>query len=392
MPRLRLRRHHEPSNTEASTEAQLAEVIAADGPSNGGANGAPSTGHAADDAAPPAPVHRAPTSRSPSKASILNGRPHADTVPPVLQDWAGPLPSTAAPEPVVTVPTAPAAAASGPGGAGRPMVAFASAVPAAAGVLSSRPPSPAPSASPAIAGSYLAPSATQYVPLSPSGRLTATTRVASVPATPGPNRWYSAPDRTPSARLLTAAAQATPAASRPAFAAVSVPAASTASAAWAASAQQATPEAGRAGLFSDLPFRSPDNASGWATAAGSGLVAVAFVLPWARNGVAGTQHDLGYLGQWGLANPAYVLLVLAALTSLLLTTLPNKLPRTFWAVALPLVLGGVFVGMAWDYATGPFGTGLGLDLMFVGAVLLVVGGALGFRERGGTSAGDDAPA
>ena len=53
---------------------------------------------------------------------------------------------------------------------------------------------------------------------------------------------------------------------------------------------------------------------------------------------------------------------------------------------------GVFVGMAWDYATGPFGTGLGLDLMFVGAVLLVVGGALGFRERGGTSAGDNTPA
>jgi hypothetical protein len=404
VPRIRLRRHREPSNAEQPAEtAQLAAVVAAEGPSNGGRNGGPSTGRSSDDAGPPAPVHRAPTPRSPAKAILLNGRPHADTAPPVLQDWVGPVPSTATPEPVVTVPTvptAPTAPTSATAGTSsladyrRPLVAMTSAFPAAAaaGAVSARPPSLAPSAGAAIAGSYLAPSATQHVPLSPGTRPTESPRVASVPATPGPNRWYSVADGTPPAPLVAAAARATPTASRPTFTAVNAPVAPTGPATSAASAHMATPEAGRAGLFSDLPFRSPDSASGWATAAGSGLAALAFVLPWARDGVAGTQHDLGYLGQWGLANPAYVLLILAALATLLFTILPNQLPRAFWAVALPLVLGGIFVGMAWDYATGPFGTGLGLDLMFVGAMLLVVGGALGLRDRGGTSAGDDTPA
>jgi hypothetical protein len=392
VPRIRLRRRREPPNADQPAEsAQLAEVVAANGPSNGVANGTPSTSAAAEGVGShPAPVHRGPTHRSPSKASLLNGRPHGDTVPPVLQDWAGPVPSMAAPEPVVTVPTVPASRTGDLADYRRPLVALASAAHVAtaggAGAVSTQRPSPAPSASSAIAGSYLAPSATQYVPLSVGTRPTGAPRVASVPATPGPNRWYSVPDGTPPGSLVMATAQAAPAATRPTFAAVNAPAAS------AESARLATPEAGRAGLFSDMPFRSPDSASGWATAAGSGLAALSFLLPWARNGVAGTQHDLGYLGQWGLANPSYVLLVLLALTTLLFTILPNQLPRTFWAVALPLVVGGVFVGMAWDYATGPFGTGLGLGLMFVGAVLLVVGGALGLRERGGTSAGDDTPA
>jgi hypothetical protein len=136
---------------------------------------------------------------------------------------------------------------------------------------------------------------------------------------------------------------------------------------------------GQARLLSDLPFASPNGPSGWATAVGSGLSALAVVLPWAKNGVAGGQLSSGYLGQWGLANSAYLLLMAAGLALLLITILPNRLPRALREVALPFVFGGFLIGLAWSYATGPFGTGLGIGTTLVGAGLLVTGGALGLR-------------
>ncbi len=126
-------------------------------------------------------------------------------------------------------------------------------------------------------------------------------------------------------------------------------------------------------------MRSPQGAGEWATAVGSLTAAVAFVLPWARNGVLGTQGDRTYLGQWGLANPAYLLLFAAAIAVLVVTIVPNKLPREARAIALPLLLGGVLLGLTWSYATGPFGTGAGVDAMALGAILLVVGGLLDLR-------------
>jgi hypothetical protein len=128
-------------------------------------------------------------------------------------------------------------------------------------------------------------------------------------------------------------------------------------------------------------LKAPSDLAGWAVAVGSVLTSVSVILPWAANGVAGAPIDRSYFGQWGIANPAYLALVVASLVTLLLTITPNRLPFQVRSAALPLVLGGFLGGLGWSYATGPFGTGPGVDTMFAGAVLLVVGGSLGLRTR-----------
>ncbi|HTC86337.1 MAG TPA: hypothetical protein VK656_06510 [Candidatus Acidoferrum sp.] len=135
----------------------------------------------------------------------------------------------------------------------------------------------------------------------------------------------------------------------------------------------------RAGLFSDLPFRAPADVSGWVVAVGAGLAIVAFLLPWAAVGVAGTNLDPGYLGRWGLANPSYLLLVAAAVATFLLATIPNRVPFTASAIAVPILVGGFMLGLGWSYVTGPYGTGPGVDAMSLGAILMVVGGILELR-------------
>jgi len=280
-------------------------------------------------------------------------------VPDVLHDWAGPVPSVAAQE---SVSAGPARAVRDfvTGAAGAVATLSRSAVEATAPGGNGRP----------IPGAYLAPSATRAVPLHTGGRVAAVQRVASAPPVPGRNRWYSVPDApadTPAAAMAAAA---------------SVPSGSPMP---GGPRSESTPAAGRAltpgqaGLLSDLPFAAPNGPSGWATAVGSGLAAVAVVLPWAKNGVAGAQLSSGYLGQWGLANPAYLLILAAGLALLLITILPNRLPRAIREVALPFVFGGFLVGLAWSYATGPFGTGLGVGTILTGAGLIVTGGALGLR-------------
>jgi hypothetical protein len=119
---------------------------------------------------------------------------------------------------------------------------------------------------------------------------------------------------------------------------------------------------------------------------------VSVVLPWAKNGVAGGQFGPGYLSQWGLANPAYLLLLAAGLSMLLVTILPNRLPRALREVALPLLLGGFLFGLAWSYATGPFGTGMGVGTMVLGAGFMVTGGVLGLRGFRANIESDDTPA
>jgi hypothetical protein len=171
--------------------------------------------------------------------------------------------------------------------------------------------------------------------------------VPSFPPTPRPQGWFS---------TRTTAAQA------PGGAAATPPATTT------------------AGLFSDLPFRAPDDTAGWAIAVGAGLAAIAFVLPWAQNGVVGGVGNRDYLGQWGLANPSYLILVALSLVTLLLTILPNRLPVDVRAILLPLLVGGLLVGVGWTYASSAYGTGLGVDTMSIGAVLMMAGGILELRR------------
>lgn len=137
--------------------------------------------------------------------------------------------------------------------------------------------------------------------------------------------------------------------------------------------------ASRAGFFSDLPFRTPDDVSGWLVAVGAAVAAIAFVLPWAQVGVAGTRLDSDYVGRWGLANPSYLVLVAGAVVTFLLITIPSRVPLPARSVAVPIFMGGVFLGLGWAYLTGPYGTGPGVDTMSLGAVLMVVGGVLALR-------------
>ena len=98
--------------------------------------------------------------------------------------------------------------------------------------------------------------------------------------------------------------------------------------------------------------------------------------------MSGTRLDPDYFGRWGLANPSYLVLVAAAVAMFLVTTIPNRLPVTARSIALPILLGGIFLGLGWSYTTGTYGTGPGLDTMSLGAVLLVVGGTLELRQIG----------
>jgi hypothetical protein len=284
-------------------------------------------------------------------------------VPDVLHDWAAAVPSVAARE---SVPTH-------SGRAVRNFVASAAGAVASLGRSAVESPVPDRNGRP-IPGAYLAPSAARMVPVHAGSRIASIQQVATAPAVPDPNRWYSVPDLPAGSATVATAAAATGGRSE----------------SESAAARPVTP--GQDGILSDLPFAAPNGPSGWATSVGSGLSALAVVLPWAKNGVAGAQLSSGYLGQWGLANPAYLLLLAAGLSLLLVTILPNRLPRAIREVGLPFVYGGFLIGLAWSYATGPFGTGLGVGTMLVGAGLLVTGGALGLRrllrgpETGDTSA------
>ena len=200
---------------------------------------------------------------------------------------------------------------------------------------------------PATAGAYVAPAIVPTAATTINGRPATASAIAaasiadgsvtSIPATPRPNRWFSTPD---------------PATADPA----------------------STP--GKAGLFSDLPFRSPGDVSGWAVAAGGILGTVAFLLPWSENGVMGSQPNANFTGQWGLANPADVIPMAVALVVLLLAILPNRIPVALRGVIGPIAVGGWFLGIWWSYATGPFGLGWGVDAAGLGGLVLVLGGAL----------------
>jgi hypothetical protein len=164
--------------------------------------------------------------------------------------------------------------------------------------------------------------------------------VASVAATPRPDRWFSVP----------------------------------------APARDASSTPGKAGVFSDLPFRAPQGAAGWAVAIGALFGAVSFVLPWASVGVIGTQFDPTFTGRWGLANPANLVPMFVAVVLLLMTLIPSRIPMSIRGVVLPIVIGGWFLGIAWTYATGPFGLGWGVDAVAIGGTVLVIAGAIGLRR------------
>ena len=278
---------------------------------------------------------------SPSQAAPVPAAPApVRATPPVLGDWpvgeptAEPGPTTpGAPTPDVTAPvpdvptSAPAAPAPAPVSA-----AVAGPTPSTAGVAwppaawpadearprpaASVPRPPAPTG--AVAGAYLAPSAT-YTAGGPR------------PAMP------TIPPEPVNAPVTTAA---------------------TASA------------TGRRGMA--LPAELAE----WLSIGGSVLVIVSFVLPWATDGVIGSRGS-GYTSDWGLANPGHLVLILATLTILVLHIVPNRVPRWVRSGVLPLLVGGVLLGLAFAYYARPFGGGTGVAVELAGALVLVGGGLLG---------------
>jgi hypothetical protein len=197
---------------------------------------------------------------------------------------------------------------------------------------------------PSVPGAYVAPAIVPTAAAMVNGRpataasiaaaAVADGTLASIAAEPRPDRWYSVPS----------------------------------------AKDGGTP--GKAGLFSDLPFRTPKDLPGWAVAVASLVGAVAFVLPFSGGYVIGGGVDTTYFGLWGLSNPANLVLMLLSIALLFVTLIPSRIPVSIRAVVLPILLGGWFLGIVWSYATGPFGLGLGVDAIGIAGIVLVIGGAL----------------
>ena len=133
---------------------------------------------------------------------------------------------------------------------------------------------------------------------------------------------------------------------------------------------------GDAPILADLPFDPPDDLPGWLVVAGGALASVSFLLPWATQLVIGGTLDRGYFGRWGLASPAAILLLLAALATFVLGIVPNPIPAWLRTGLLPLTLGGVLLGLVWAYLVGPFGAAIGVWTVAFGAALFLLGGIL----------------
>jgi len=127
-------------------------------------------------------------------------------------------------------------------------------------------------------------------------------------------------------------------------------------------------------------------AASWLLILGSVLGVIGFLLPWSPNGVIGSAGDTGYLGRWGLANAAYLLVMAASFGCFALQVLETRLPATVRDGIYPLVLGGFLLGLGWTYVAGPFGADLGVQATLAAGTTLVLGGILGLRavaSRGG---------
>jgi hypothetical protein len=134
---------------------------------------------------------------------------------------------------------------------------------------------------------------------------------------------------------------------------------------------------GAAPLLADLPFDAPDTLAGWLVAAGSAISTVSFLLPWAER-LLGAGAATGYMSQWGLANGVNLLVFLATAVILALATVPNRVPPWIRGGVMPIVIGGLVLGLVWPYLFSGI-TRFGSMVAAVGGLLLVIGGVLTVR-------------
>jgi hypothetical protein len=123
----------------------------------------------------------------------------------------------------------------------------------------------------------------------------------------------------------------------------------------------------------DLQLDLPDNVADWLVAAGAGIAAVGFLLPWS-DAVVGAKNFGGYTDSWGLAVPSHFLVLLLLAGVLTLAVIPNPVPSWIRTGILGVLVGGLLVGLTWPYLIGGFGASLGVLFEAVAAVLLVAGG------------------
>jgi hypothetical protein len=137
----------------------------------------------------------------------------------------------------------------------------------------------------------------------------------------------------------------------------------------AASATDATSKTSSDALLD--PARLPEFI-GWLAVAGSAMAAVGFLLPWGISVIGASGVD--YFDRWGMAGPFHPLVVLAVLAILGLAMVPNPVP--LWVrVGLPgLALGALLLGLAWPYLLYLPGTGPGVIVVAIGALILLVAG------------------
>jgi hypothetical protein len=211
------------------------------------------------------------------------------------------------------------------------------------------------------------------------------------PRPPKPTPPRAPAQRTASARTLvpttvvrTVTAAFTPAPSGTAAAgAATMPAGGAALAGWhvpSTAAAEATPAttAPAKGFFEFDHLDRARVAAGleWATALGSGLVAVALLLPWSRS-VIGSQGVDSYFDSWGVAGPLHVLVLAWAIALLGLAVVPNRVPIWISRAVAPLTLGVFVLGLAWPYAIGPLGGEIGVVITVVAGIVLVSTGLVG---------------
>jgi hypothetical protein len=138
------------------------------------------------------------------------------------------------------------------------------------------------------------------------------------------------------------------------------------------------PRPGDAPLLADLPFDAPDDLPGWLVASGAAIATIGFFLPWAHRLIASSGE--GYFSAWGLGALMHLPVFVATLVTLGLAVLPNRVAAWLRAGVLPLVLGGVLLGLAWPYLfIGPLRGQFGSVLEAFAGLILVAGGVLALR-------------
>ena len=113
---------------------------------------------------------------------------------------------------------------------------------------------------------------------------------------------------------------------------------------------------------------------GWLAVAGSAMAAVGFVLPWGISVIGGS--GVGYFDRWGLAGPFHAIVVLGLLAILGLALVRNPIPLWVRVGVVGIALGALLLGLVWPYLFYLPGTGPGVLVVAVGAIILLVAGII----------------